>query len=118
MVLSSHQNALRKWVNKWRKWVIKNALRERINSLINWKLYIGLIIFTKLYMHKIFLKFESLFDGTLGTWEGTEYNIELKPGVKTHHGRPYIVPQAYKKEVCRKVDQLVQICVLYKINCS
>ena len=30
-------------------------------------------------------KFEPLFDGTLGTWKGTKYNIELQEGAKPYH---------------------------------
>ena len=42
-------------------------------------------------------KFETLFDGTLGTWKDTKYNIELQEGAKFYHGRPYSVPKAYEQ---------------------
>ena len=41
---------------------------------------------------KLLTKFEKVFDGTLGTWKNTKYNIELKPGVTPYHGRPYSIP--------------------------
>ena len=41
---------------------------------------------------KLLTKFEKLFDGTLGTWKNTKYNIELKPGATPYHGRPYSIP--------------------------
>eukprot|EP00957_Ditylum_brightwellii_P185412 14118194-Ditylum_brightwellii.AAC.1 len=41
---------------------------------------------------KLLGKFEELFDGTLGTWKNTKYNIELKPGATPYHGRPYSIP--------------------------
>eukprot|EP00957_Ditylum_brightwellii_P002887 221089-Ditylum_brightwellii.AAC.1 len=33
-------------------------------------------------------KFETLLDGTLGTWKGTKYNIELQEGAKPYNRRP------------------------------
>eukprot|EP00957_Ditylum_brightwellii_P033076 2507802-Ditylum_brightwellii.AAC.1 len=47
---------------------------------------------------KIDLKKE-LFDGSLGTWKNTKYNVELKLGVTPYHGRPYFIPQAYKQQL-------------------
>eukprot|EP00957_Ditylum_brightwellii_P088925 6771662-Ditylum_brightwellii.AAC.1 len=41
---------------------------------------------------KLLEKFEKLFDGTLGIWKDTKYNIELKPGATLYHGRPYSIP--------------------------
>ena len=41
---------------------------------------------------KLLTKFEKLFNGTLGTWKNTKYDIELKPGVTPYHGRPYSIP--------------------------
>eukprot|EP00957_Ditylum_brightwellii_P008058 611250-Ditylum_brightwellii.AAC.1 len=41
-------------------------------------------------------KHEELFDGTLGTWKNFQYDIKLQEGVKPYHGRPYMVPKAYK----------------------
>ena len=49
-------------------------------------------------------KFETLFDGTLGTWKGTKYNIELQEGAKPYHGRPYSVPKAYEQSFRLEVD--------------
>eukprot|EP00957_Ditylum_brightwellii_P046921 3561182-Ditylum_brightwellii.AAC.1 len=39
-------------------------------------------------------KFETLFDGTLGTWKGTKYNIELQEGATPYYRKPYSVPKA------------------------
>eukprot|EP00957_Ditylum_brightwellii_P194950 14853037-Ditylum_brightwellii.AAC.1 len=60
------------------------------------------------------MKFKKLFDGTLGTWKNTKYNIELKPGVTPCHGRPYSIPRAYEQQLRVKVERLVQIGVLRK----
>ncbi len=35
------------------------------------------------------LKFELLFDGTLGDWNPPPVSFELKEGMKPYHGRPY-----------------------------
>ena len=39
------------------------------------------------------LKYESLFDGTLGDWNQQPISIEVKEGAKPYHGRPYPIPQ-------------------------
>eukprot|EP00957_Ditylum_brightwellii_P081080 6166662-Ditylum_brightwellii.AAC.1 len=67
---------------------------------------------------KLLTKFEKLFDGTLGTWKNTKYDIELKPGVTLYHSRPYSIPQAYEQQLRVEVKQLVQIGVLQKVNSS
>eukprot|EP00957_Ditylum_brightwellii_P147752 11251748-Ditylum_brightwellii.AAC.1 len=63
------------------------------------------------------MKFENLFDGTLGAWKNT-YDIELKPGVTPYDSRPYSIPRAYEQQLRVGVEQLVQINVLQKVNCS
>ena len=63
-------------------------------------------------------KYESLFDGTLGTWKGVKYDIGLKPEPKQYHGHLYTMTHAYKKQVQLKVKQLEQIWVLKKVNHS
>jgi len=37
----------------------------------------------------LLLKFESLFDGTLGNWNLPPVSFEIKEGAKPFHGRPY-----------------------------
>jgi hypothetical protein len=37
----------------------------------------------------VLLRFESLFDGTLGDWKLLPVSFEIKEGVKPYHGRPY-----------------------------
>ncbi len=38
-------------------------------------------------------KYQHLFDGSLGTWNGKPYNIELEPNAKPYHSRPFPVPK-------------------------
>ena len=63
-------------------------------------------------------KYETLFDGTLGTWKGVSYNIALKEGAMPYHGKPYAIPRAYKKQVRLDVQRLERIGVLRKVNRS
>eukprot|EP00957_Ditylum_brightwellii_P095360 7264110-Ditylum_brightwellii.AAC.1 len=50
-------------------------------------------------LFKLLAKFEKLFDGTLGTWKNTKYDIKLKLGVTPYHGRPYSIPRAYEQQL-------------------
>ena len=63
-------------------------------------------------------KHESLFDGTLGTWTGRPYHINLKEGATPYHGKPYPVPKAYEQTLKSEVKRLVDIGVLKKVNRS
>ena len=63
-------------------------------------------------------KHETLFDGTLGTWKGEPYDIELKPNVTPYHARPYPVPKAYEQTLRDEVDRLCAVGVLKKVNRS
>ncbi len=40
----------------------------------------------------VLLKFELLFDGTLGDWKLPSLSFELKEGMKPYHGRPCPYP--------------------------
>jgi hypothetical protein len=44
----------------------------------------------------VLLKFELLFDGTLGDWKLPPVSFELKEGMQPYHGRPYPIPQKTK----------------------
>eukprot|EP00957_Ditylum_brightwellii_P063155 4793878-Ditylum_brightwellii.AAC.1 len=46
---------------------------------------------------KLLTKFEKLFDGTLGTWKNSKYDIELKLGATPYNKKPYSIPQAYEQ---------------------
>ena len=38
-------------------------------------------------------KHATLFDGTLGRWDGCEYDIEVKPDATPYHARPFPIPK-------------------------
>jgi hypothetical protein len=58
------------------------------------------------------LKFESLFDGTLGDWKLPPVSFELKEGMKSYHGRPYPIPHKHKVVLMKEIKWLCDIGVL------
>ena len=40
-------------------------------------------------LYTLLNKYESLFDGNLGTWHGKPYDIKLKPDVEPYNGKPF-----------------------------
>ena len=63
-------------------------------------------------MLSLLLKFEQLFDGTLGECNLPPVSIQLKMGAKPFHGRPYPIPKVYKATLMKEIDQLVSIGVM------
>jgi hypothetical protein len=65
---------------------------------------------------QVLSKFTKLFDGTLGVYPHRKFHIDLEPGAKPKHARPYPVPiihlEAFKKELM----QLCEITVLQGIK--
>jgi hypothetical protein len=60
----------------------------------------------------VLLKFESLFDGTLGDWSLLPVSFELKEGMKPYHGRPYPIPHKHKAILMKEIKWLCGIGVL------
>ena len=61
----------------------------------------------------VLLKFEDLFDGTLGEWQCPPVKLTLKEGVEPYHAkRAYTVPQIHKETLKKEIDRLVSIGVL------
>ena len=61
---------------------------------------------------ELLIKFEELFDGTLGDWKTDPVSFELKEGAKPYHGRSYPVPKAYKDTIIRELNRLVELGVV------
>lgn len=78
----------------------------------------GLTKEQQVQLNQFLIKYENLFDGTLGNWKGADYHIELREGVKPYHAKPYSVPRAYEQTFRREVERLVRIGVLKKVNRS
>ena len=63
-------------------------------------------------------KYSALFDGTLGTWNDVEVDLELKEDAKPHHARAYPIPKCHIDTLKLEVERLCQIGVLKKVNRS
>ena len=37
-----------------------------------------------------------MFDGTLGSYTGSEYKIELKEDMKPYHAKPFPIPRVHE----------------------
>ena len=72
----------------------------------------------KSQLHALLHKYKHLFDGTLGTWNNKPYNIELKEGAKPYHSRPFPVPKIHERTLKVKLDRLIKLGVLKRINDS
>ena len=55
------------------------------------------------------LKFEDLFDGTLGDWKLPPVTFQLKEGATPYHGRAYPVPQIHKAVLMKEINRLCEI---------
>ena len=63
-------------------------------------------------------RYESVFDGTLGTWIDSGYNIELKPDAQPYHARAFPIPRVHTATLKMEVERLCKIGVLKKVNRS
>ena len=59
-----------------------------------------------------------MFDGTLGSYNGPDYKIELKEEIKPYHAKPFPIPRVHEETLKREVERLVKIGVLKRINNS
>jgi hypothetical protein len=62
----------------------------------------------------LLLRYETLFDGTLGDWNRPPISIELKEGATPCHGRPYPIAQVHKATLIKEINRLCSIGVLKK----
>jgi hypothetical protein len=69
-------------------------------------------------LRRLLEKYKELFDGTVGTWKGEKYDIELKEGVKPYHAKAYPIPKAYEAVLQMEVKRLCKIGILKKVNHS
>lgn len=69
-------------------------------------------------LYYLLKKYESLFDGTLGTWKGEDYDIELRSDAKPYHARAFPIPRIHEQTLRHEVDRLCKIGVLKKVNRS
>jgi Reverse transcriptase (RNA-dependent DNA polymerase) len=63
-------------------------------------------------------KYQHVFDGTLGQWKSTPYDIQLKDNVTPYHAKPFPIPKVHEHTLQVELSRLCSIGVLKKINRS
>ncbi len=58
------------------------------------------------------LRFEELFDGTLGDWNLLPVSFEVKEDMKPYHSRHYPIPHINKAVLMKEINRLCNIGVL------
>ena len=61
---------------------------------------------------QVLKKYEDLFGGTLGTWNTTLVDLELKDNAKPVCSRPYPVPKVHETMFKKEVKRLMRLGVL------
>jgi hypothetical protein len=69
-------------------------------------------------LYELLKKYEILFDGTLGSWNGEPYEIELKDDAKPYHAKAFPIPRIHVDTLKKEVDRLCEIGVLKRVNRS
>ena len=68
---------------------------------------------------KLLKKYDTLFDGSLGSWKTDPIDLELKePDTKPYHAKPYPVPYSQERKLKEEIQRLIDYGVLRKINNS
>ena len=57
-----------------------------------------------------------MFDGTLGKYINSKFMIKLQKHAKSYHAKPFPIPKLHKPTCNNKVDILIKIGVLKKID--
>ena len=65
-------------------------------------------------LENVFIKFSSLFDGTLGCFKGPPVTFELKPGAKPVQTRPFPVQHSLRETFQKELQRLIKLGVLEK----
>jgi hypothetical protein len=63
-------------------------------------------------LKQVLSEFTKLFDGSLGVYPHKKFHIELEPGAKPRHARPYLVPVIHLKAFKKELTHLCEIGVL------
>ena len=69
-------------------------------------------------LYELLIKYQEIFDGSLGEWQTTPVNFELHKGSKPHSQNPYSVPRIYKETFKKELDRLVKLGVLERVELS
>ena len=63
-------------------------------------------------LYTLLKKYESLFDGNLGTWHVNPYDIKLKPDAEPYHWKPFPVPHIHELTFKQELDRLEYLKVI------
>lgn len=72
----------------------------------------------KTLLYNLLIKYENIFDGTLGEWKTSPVNFELIEGATPHSQRHYPVPHLYKSTFKKELDRLEKLGVLERVQQS
>jgi hypothetical protein len=64
------------------------------------------------------MKYESLFDGTLGDWRTKPVSFQLKEGISPDHGQAFPGPKKHRDTLIKKVERLCKLGVLEQQQAS
>ena len=67
-------------------------------------------------LYSLLKRHESLLDGTLGTWKGEDYNIELRHDTMPYHARAFPIPRIHEQTSRHEVDWLCHKGVLTRVK--
>jgi hypothetical protein len=61
---------------------------------------------------QLLMKYELVFDGTLGDWRTKLISFQLKEGISPYHGQAFLVPKVLKDTIIKEVERLYKLGVL------
>ena len=67
-------------------------------------------------LQKLLLKYEKLFDGTLGEYPGEPMHIDLDSNATPVNLRPYPIPKLHLATFKKELDHLVSVGVLWRVR--
>ena len=69
-------------------------------------------------LYTLLKKYECLFDGKVGTWNGKPYDIKIKPYAEPYHGKLFPVPLIHETTFKKELNQLKSLSFIKKVNRS
>ena len=69
-------------------------------------------------LYALLKKYEYLFDGNIGPYNGKHYDIKLKPDAEPYHRKPFPVPRIYELTFKQELDRIEALEVIKKVNRS
>ncbi len=83
----------------------KVQIKDVVNPLEYWSIQ------QKADLKQLLSEFTKLFDGTLGVYPHRKFHIELEPGAKPRHARPYPIPVVHLETLQKEFIHLYEIGV-------